>query len=268
MRAKDKLKDLGVRPRKERGQNFLIDDLVLEQIAMFIGVKSDDTVVEIGPGLGALTKRLSKAAQVILIEVESAFCDKLKLDYPNYKILNQDVRTVDFTKLRNECLSRLLVVGNLPYSLSTDIIFTLISYAKDIRRAVLLLQKEFAERMASAPGSKEYGALSIACGLWADMRLGPVVPGDLFHPPTEVESRIIEMKFLPEPRYQIKDQLHFRQLVAAAFSKRRKKLSNSLLSAYSGDKIENALTAVNISGDLRAEDLSVSDYVRLSNFLV
>lgn len=263
-RAKDSLSRVSVRPSKERGQNFLIDPDVINRIIAFGAPTAGETTIEIGPGLGALTKELIKVGPLTVIEIEEKFCQELS-QYPEIAIVNQDVRTVDFAQFGRE----LVVFGNLPYSFSTDIIFHLIDNRDYLNRAVVMLQKEFADRMGAAPGGRDYGVLSISVQLFCDIALGPLVTGDSFHPPTKVDSRVLQMTFLKEPRYQIADMLWFKRVVKAGFLQRRKKLVNSLKASgfFSGEQVAKALEQSGIDGSRRAETLSILEFVRLSEAL-
>ncbi len=265
-RAKDSLKELSVRPSKQRGQNFIIDPSVIGTIVDFGSPAATDKLVEIGPGLGALTEELQKVAHLTAIEIEPKFCEDLRQRYPNIKIVNQDVRQVEFSSLGEG----LTVFGNLPYAFSTEIVFHLIDSFHSIKRAILLLQKEFAERMAANPGGKDYGVLSISCQLWADLKLGPVIRGDAFHPRANVDSRLVELSFLPSCRYQITDLVWFKKVVKAAFLQRRKKIVNSIMAAgiVRREALMEALARASISPDCRAEMVSISAFVALSEELL
>jgi 16S rRNA (adenine1518-N6/adenine1519-N6)-dimethyltransferase len=241
-RAKDTLEDLGVRPSKGRGQNFLIDDAAIGAIVAFGDPQPEETLVEIGPGLGALTKALSRLPRLTVIEIEPRFCEELAAKFPGITILNEDIRMVDLSEIGD----RLVVFGNLPYSFSTDIVFHLVEHAPWISRAVLLLQREFAERLAAPPGGKSYGVLSISCQLSAEVRLGPVIKGDSFHPPTQVDSQIVELKFRKEPLVPQAEQFWF---------------------LFTPQQIAEALGKADIDGGRRAETLSIAEFIRLAKVL-
>lgn len=261
-KVRDVLAELGVRATKERGQNFAIDAEVIDGIVDFGAPRKGDKIVEIGPGLGALTGELARFGDLILVEIESRFCGELQSRYPTAKIVNADVREVDFSSLGEN----LVVFGNLPYSFSTDIIFHLLSFSGNIKRAILLLQKEFAERLAAVPGSKAYGTISVNLQLFADLRLGPIFDGSCFHPPTKVQSRVIEVRMLPAPRVPCTDRLWFQRVVHAAFHERRKMLSNSLQSSglFKGVDIDGVLAACNIDSKRRAETLTLEEFSKLA----
>lgn len=261
-KVKSALRQSGVRPSKQRGQNFLVDQSVLASIIEFAEPSAEDRIVEIGPGTGALTELLPPGADLTLIEIEPEFCRLLSEKFPSAKVINQDVRQVDFKKLGKD----LVVFGNLPYVYSTDIIFTLIENRNSIKRGIFLLQQEFARRMAAAPGGRDYGILTISVQMHANLKLGPVVPGTAFIPSTKVTSQVIEVEFLAEPRYEFSDMALFRKVVQSSFAQRRKKLSNSLRSTgfFTREQIEKALNIAEIDGSRRAETLSILEFVNLS----
>ena len=268
-RVKDKLHSLGVKPSKTRGQNFLIDESVLDAIFAAGRMTVDDNVVEIGPGLGALTKLIYNLKPHTAIEIESQFCKKLSEDYPNLKLVNEDVRKVDFSQFGRE----LLVYGNLPYSFSTEIIFHLAEFRPYIKRSVFLLQKEFAERMAAPPGGKDYGVLSISVQTNFSTSLGREVSGNCFHPPTKVTSKIIVLEPLVKPLVPVEKQAWFKKTVKACFLQRRKKLPNSIKAASlipvadPLDLIRDACQKVDIDPNRRAETLSIEEFAKLADSL-
>lgn len=267
MRVKDKLKELDVKATKARGQNFVINDALTESIINFASLKDEENIIEIGPGLGALTKELYKIKNdITVIEIEEKFALDLKKRFPKLEVINKDVREVDFSKLVSKEGEKLTVFGNLPYSFSTDIIFHLIAYAPYIDRAILLLQKEFAMRLAAKPCTKSYGALSVACQLHAEPVLGDVFSGTFFHPPAKVDSQVIELKFYKDKKFNVKDAFWLQRFVKACFSQRRKKLINSLKSTsiFPIDKLENAFKEANIDPNRRAETLSIDEFIVLS----
>jgi len=261
-RVKDQLRSFDVRPPKERGQNFVINPAVIDAIIGFGAPAASDNLVEIGPGLGALTGVLAKFPRLTLIEIEEKFCRELGAKHPHVTIINEDVRGVDFSSIGSE----LVVFGNLPYSFSTDIVFRLVDQAAVVKRAVLLLQKEFAERLAAGPGGRTYGLLSVSCRLWADAKLGPIIPGDAFHPPAKVQSQVVELTFLKAPRLAIDDVLWFKRFVAACFLKRRKKLINSLTASglFTKETIARTLAECGIDSNRRAETLSLEEFALLA----
>ena len=264
-RVKDTLRGLDVRPSKGRGQNFLIDTSVIDQIVEFGAPAAGELLIEIGPGLGALTAALIRISPLKVIEIEQAFCEDLRRRFPSLDIINRDVREVDFSQFGNG----LVVFGNLPYSYSTEILFHILSFSKHLNRAVFLLQKEFVDRMAATPGTRTYGSLSVACQVLAEVEPGPVVTGNCFHPPTKVDSRMVALRFPREPRYAIADPAWFRTVLRAAFSERRKMLSNCLrgLMRCELPEVRRFLEDIRIAPTRRAETLSIDEFVHLSDAL-
>lgn len=264
-KVRDVLAELGVRATKERGQNFAIDAEVIDGIVDFGAPRKGDRLVEIGPGLGALTGELARFGDLTLVEIEPQFCAELQTKFPSAKVINSDVREVDFSGLGDN----LVVFGNLPYSFSTDIIFHLLSFSSNIKRAILLLQKEFAERLAAVPGTKAYGTISVNLQLLADLRLGPIFDGSCFHPPTKVQSRVIEVRMLPAPRVPVTDRLWFKRVVHAAFHERRKMLSNSMQASglFRGVNLDEVLQLCGIDSKRRAETLTLEEFSKLAEAL-
>lgn len=264
--VKQQLDTLRVRPTKERGQNFLIDGSVIDGIVDFARPRADEELVEIGPGLGALTKELARYNLKAVIEIEPEFCEKLRSQYPTIEVIEADARFVEFSEIGEE---RITVFSNVPYSFSTELVFRLVDCASSIERAVLLLQKEFAERLAASPGSRAYGTTSIACQLVADLRLGPTVGGDSFHPKANVDSRVVELKFHEAPKHTVRNMFWFKQTVKSAFFKRRKKILNSMnaSSVFPELQLAEILEQAAIDPERRPETLSVEEYVSLSNLI-
>lgn len=265
-RQKDTLRELNVRPTKERGQNFLIRPEVPQAIASFGNPPPGSHIVEIGPGTGALTACIAPlAGKLTLIEIERSFCAHLASAYPQATIINQDVRTADFSAIG----SGLYVFGNIPYVFSTDIVFHLVKNRASVTQAVLMVQREFAERLAASPGCRAFGSITVAVQVYADVELGPIVPGDSFHPPTEVESQVMKLTFLPQPRVSVDDPVHFERVVRCAFAQRRKKIINSIISRgiWTKEVVLPALERAGISPDVRAEQLSMQQFAALAEAL-
>jgi 16S rRNA (adenine1518-N6/adenine1519-N6)-dimethyltransferase len=241
----------------------LFDLGAIESIVLFGKPRSEEKIVEIGGGLGALTAELAALGDLTVVEIEPAFCAEISEKFPAISVVESDIRVFDLESLG----SNLVVFGNLPYSLSTDIILYLVSHHRIINRSVVLLQKEFSERLFAEPGTKKYGTLSVQVQLYARVFPGPVISGDCFYPEAAVESQVVELRFLDTPRYPVDDHYLFSRVVSAAFFKRRKKLLNSVQQSKSIDieTFKAALTATGISGDVRAEDLSVEQFVLLAN---
>ncbi len=231
----------------------------------FAAAPADSHIVEIGPGTGALTQLLSGAKKLTLVEIEPKFCAYLQEKYPHATIVNQDARTLDFSTLGGD----LFIFGNIPYVFSTEIVFQLLKCRGAIRHAVLMVQREFAERVAAQPGGRDYGSLSVAVQVFADVELGPIVPGDSFHPPTAVQSRVMKLSFLRESRVDVGDPAYFEVVVRGAFSQRRKKVLNSFLSCgrWTREALLAALQAAGISPDVRAEQIDIASFATLAKQL-
>ncbi|RMG42362.1 MAG: ribosomal RNA small subunit methyltransferase A [Candidatus Dadabacteria bacterium] len=263
MSVREDLLKLKIIPSKERGQNFLIDPAALAGIVEFSDVSESDSIVEIGAGLGALTNELKHFPDVTAIEIESRFCNELSSRFPSVKVVNANVLEVAFEEFGDQ----LVVFGNLPYSLSTDILFHVIGQAYCIKRAVFLLQREFAERIAARPGTREASVLTISCQLRARTTLGMIVPGSSFYPQAGVESRLVRLDFYRELPYRIEDEGWFHMLVRAAFSQRRRKMFNALLSTglLTKDLLEKAFSAAGLDRNVRAEMLTIEEFAEFAN---
>ncbi len=269
------LRKHGIRPNKRLGQCFLCDPNILEKIVRIAGVSDRDTVVEIGAGIGFLTALIAaRARRVIAIEVDPRLVDVLKAELGgqgNVEIVHRDVLEFDFSSVvpgRGE--GTVKVIGNVPYNLSSPIVLRLLDYRSFIDRAVLMLQREVAERLASPPGTKDYGILSVYVALYTTATLENPVPSSCFFPRPDVESRVLRLDMRKEPLCRVDDPVFFRQLVRAAFSKRRKTLLNSLKSStlpVPEDAFRRALSDCRIDGMRRAETLSVEEFAALSNQL-
>ena len=264
--TKAALRELDVRPSKQRGQNFAVESKVVDGILSLIGEQKLANVVEIGGGLGALTEHLvQRSERLTVIEIEPKFAEHLTEKYPAISVIVGDARQVDISAIGE----KLTVFGNLPYVFSTEIIFHLIEHRAHIDRALLLLQREFVQRLKAQPGGRDFGSLSVAVQLWADVTGGAVVPGDAFFPPTKVESQVVELKFRSTPRIELEDPKHFEQVVRGSFSQRRKTLLNSLTAygKWSKDQIAAACIAASIDPGRRAETLSIEEFARLARAL-
>jgi 16S rRNA (adenine1518-N6/adenine1519-N6)-dimethyltransferase len=269
------LRKHGIRPNKRLGQCFLCDPNILEKIVRIAGIRDTDTVVEIGAGIGFLTALIAaRARRVIAIEVDPRLVAVLKEElggYGNVEIVHRDVLEFDFSSVRTDGgEGRIKVIGNVPYSLSSPIVLRLLEYRASIDRAVLMLQREVAERLAAPPGTKDYGPLSVYVALYTAAALENRVPAGCFHPRPDVESRVLRLDMRAKPLCRVDDPAFFRQLVRAAFSKRRKTLLNSLKSStlpVTEHTLRSALADCGIDGTRRAETLEVMEFAALSNRL-
>ena len=251
--------------RKRFGQNFLQDLRVIDRIIHSITPKTEDKLIEIGPGMGALTAPLLKACPNLqAIEIDRDLIPGLLVQfakYPSFKIHREDALTFDFSKLTNQ--KTLRIVGNLPYNISTPLIFHLLSFQHLIRDMHFMLQHEVAERLTAKPGNKHHGRLSLMVQYYCQIDYLFAVPPECFIPKPKVNSAIVRMipyQTLPHPADNYE---HLKQLISTVFQQRRKTLSNSLKPLLSKDLIEK----LPIDLRLRPENLSLEDYVKLSNFI-
>lgn len=253
----------GHRGRKRFGQHFLTDPGVIDAIVRAINPGSDDTVVEIGPGKGAITDLLARqAGHLHAVELDRDLVSKIRKKYAgdsSVTIHAADALSFDFAKLGN----RLRIVGNLPYNISTPLLFHLMNFRECILDMYFMLQKEVVDRMAAGPGSKTYGRLSIMLG--CHLQVEPLFDVDrlAFDPPPEVTSAFVRLDPLPDGAFDILDEALFSKLVAAAFSKRRKTLRNALRDEAEVSELE----AVGIDPALRPEQVSIAEYAALSNHI-
>jgi 16S rRNA (adenine1518-N6/adenine1519-N6)-dimethyltransferase len=277
------LRKYGIRPLKRLGQCFLCDRNIMEKIIRIADVRDTDTIVEVGAGTGVLTAMIADRARcVVALEVDRQLVELLRKelgDRGNVEIVHEDVLRFDFSTVdpcgrpgtsREARDQRLKVIGNVPYNISSQILLRLLEYRHVIGRAVLMLQREVAERLAAPPGTKDYGPLSVYVALYTQPTLEIRVPASCFHPRPDVESRIIRLDFRDEPLCRVDNTDYFQRLVRTSFSKRRKTLLNNLKSpqlALSGDQIGSALETIGIDGARRAETLSVKEFAALSNLL-
>ncbi len=275
-KSKAVLRQQGLAASKKLGQNFLVHQQTAEQIADLAGLSKEDTVVEVGVGLGALTAPLAAAAgQVIGLEADSGIVrlHEERQDLPaNVRLLHQDVLKADFHALAAE-FGRLKIVANLPYSISSPFLFKLIDAAEAINFAVVMLQKEFAERLLAKPACKDYGAPTVLLAACADAELLLELGPEEFHPRPKVDSLLLRLIFQPVPERVQQlgdfDRKLLKCIVSAAFGQRRKTLSNSLTAAglLPKEALLDGLAAAALSPSARAEQLSLEDFVRLTKQL-
>jgi len=251
------------RPRKRFGQHFLTDPGVIDAIVAAISPRKDDVVVEIGPGQGAITLPLAKRAGTLhAIELDRDLAARLKKEYresTNVTLHEADALKFDFSELGDS----IRIVGNLPYNISTPLLFHLLDFRQHIIDMHFMLQKEVVDRMAAPPGSKTYGRLSIMLGCRFQIDALFDVDRHAFEPPPDVTSAIVRLAPLPDDAYVINDEQLFAKLVAQAFSQRRKTIRNSLRTMLD----ESVLVAAGIDPGLRPEAIAIADYVRLANTL-
>ncbi|MFZ5968622.1 MAG: 16S rRNA (adenine(1518)-N(6)/adenine(1519)-N(6))-dimethyltransferase RsmA [Bacillota bacterium] len=259
---------------KSLGQNFLIDENILMKIIDGAEVSKEDVVLEIGPGIGTLTQALAQAAKkVVAIEIDRSLIPILEetLDgLDNVEVLNQDVLAADLHQIIRDHLDGqpVKVIANLPYYVTTPIVMKLLEEKVPIKNIVVMIQKEVADRMQAKPGTKDYGALSVAVQYYCEPKIITRVPKSVFIPQPNVESTVIKLTVLNESRVKIKDEKLFFKIVRAAFGKRRKTLLNALeggeleLSKQSAREI---LQASGIEGNRRGETLNLDEFAALAD---
>ena len=245
-------------PRKRYGQHFLHDRGVIAKIVAAIDPQPDDAIVEIGPGTGALTvPLLDRVTRLEAVEIDRDLAARLEAEHPRLALHRGDVLRFDFARLPD----RLRVVGNLPYNVSTPLLFRLVEVADRLRDAHLMLQKEVVDRMVAAPSTSEYGRLSVMLQYRFEMRkLFDVKPG-AFRPPPKVDSAVVRLVPKPAAGLAARDRAALARVVTAAFTKRRKTLRNAL----AGVVDESGLRVLGIDPRLRPENLGVPQYVAIAN---
>lgn len=266
------------RTKKRLGQNFLINSEVISDIIKFADIKPDDTILEIGPGVGFVTEQLVKYAQkVIAVELdEEAIKELSKLEADNLEIIHADILKTDLSDL---CEGKLKVVANIPYYITSPIIAHLLGEIDDlenknrakIENIILMVQEEVARRIVATEKSsgKQYGLLTMLSRFWADCSILRLVGRRSFYPAPKVNSALVEMKVRREPLLKLSDYAHFRKVIKAGFSQRRKTLKNCLLNAGFGrEKISKAFSELNFDENIRGEKLSIEQFGKLSELLI
>lgn len=255
-------------PRKRLGQHFLIDPNLIRKIVSLADIQPSDSVCEIGPGGGALTGLLCQAAkQVLALEVDSRMVEFLKTElagHDNLTVQEQDALKYPFERLE----SSTVVVANLPYNISTPIMFRLLEAQQHISRMVLMVQQEVAKRLVAKPGSKDYGVLSVMVQHLAEVTFGFKVSRKCFRPVPDVDSGVVRLDIRENSLNKSEDLIHFQWVVRTAFGKRRKTLMNAFRAAkISIDCLQQAQQSTGISLTRRAETLSLAEFQYLSKVL-
>jgi 16S rRNA (adenine1518-N6/adenine1519-N6)-dimethyltransferase len=263
------LRDTEFRPRKSRGQNFLIHEHVVEAILRLLDLQPNDQVVEIGPGLGFVTRRLVERAQAVwAVEIDELLAQRLRTGElgasGKFHLIYGDILNLALPELlptRN-----LKLVGNLPYNIATEVLFRIFDWRERFSTLVLMVQKEVADRIASRPGSKTYGTLSVWCQVHARIDEKINVSPEAFYPRPKVRSTILKIKILPQARVRDQDIPVLRGLVRAAFGQRRKTLSNTVGSwlMCARNQVDELMAAHDVDPKRRGETLSVEEFIELA----
>ena len=262
--------------QKKFGQNFLIDPHVLDKIIAAAQISKDDCVLEIGPGIGTLTQYLAEnARQVVAVEIDSNLIPILEetlKDYPNVTVINEDIIKVDMEGLAKEYNQGrpIKVAANLPYYITTPIIMSLFEQQVPVDNITVMVQKEVADRMQAGPGSKDYGALSLAVQYYASPYIVANVPPNCFIPRPNVGSAVIRLTRHKEPPVKVKDEKLMFRLIRASFNQRRKTLQNSLNNSpelsYTKEQIGQAIGSLGLGATVRGEALTLEQFGALADY--
>lgn len=263
--------------QKRFGQNFLVDARVLDKIIQSAGVTKEDCVLEVGPGIGTMTQALSEAArQVVAVEIDDHLIPILQetlKECPNVKVIHGDILKTDVKAIADEYNEGcpLHVIANLPYYITTPIIMGLFESGVPLKSITIMVQKEVADRMKAEPGTKDYGALSLAVQYYAEPYLVANVPPNCFIPRPNVGSAVIRLTRHEQPPVQVADEKLMVRLIRAAFNQRRKTLANSLNNSpelfFPKEQIQEAIAALDVSPSVRGEALSLEQFAQLANLL-
>lgn len=276
-RTKEVLAKFNMSAKKKFGQNFLIDNGVLEGIVEAAGVTDKDCVLEIGPGIGTLTQYLGDSAKkVVAVEIDKTLIPVLAdtlSEYDNITVINEDVLKVDIEEIVNKYNEGrpIKVVANLPYYITTPIIMKLFESGAPIESVTVMVQKEVADRMSMGPGSKDYGSLSLAVGFYARATEVMEVPPSSFIPQPGVGSAVVHLERYEQPKVTVKDEKFLFDMIRTAFNQRRKTLSNSLSGSpqlgVSRQQVTDALAEMGIDERARGEVLTLEQFAQLSDIL-
>ena len=259
--------------QKKYGQNFLTSESILDDIIDASNLTKEDIVLEIGPGLGTLTRRLSEAAgQVIAVEIDEALIPVLSetlYGYDNVKVINSDIMKTDLREIIGDA-DKISVVANLPYYITTPIVLRLLEYTDVVSSITIMIQKEVAVRMQAGPGSKDYGALSLAVQYYSDPEIVVDAPAEAFFPMPGVDSVVIRLESREEPPVDVCDVKEMFKIIRACFNLRRKTLPNAVASGglgYSRAELETALDKMGKSLTVRGETFTMEEFAQLTNIL-
>ncbi|WP_068988924.1 16S rRNA (adenine(1518)-N(6)/adenine(1519)-N(6))-dimethyltransferase RsmA [Kangiella sediminilitoris] len=257
----------GHQARKRFGQNFLSDDFYISKIIESIAPQPDQHLVEIGPGLGAITEHLiKKAGKLDVVELDRDLIPRLESKfghYENFSIHQSDALKFNFSELRQESEEPLRIVGNLPYNISTPLIFHLLKQREDIEDMYFMLQKEVVERLCAHPGTKQYGRLSVMAQYYCHASMLFTVPAGAFSPPPKVESAIVCLQPYKSLPQSVNDADLLAKIVTAAFNQRRKTIRNSLKQWLESEDFDS----IGLAGSERAERLSLEDFIKICQYI-
>lgn len=267
---KELLKRYGLKAKESWGQNFLSDEVVLSRIVDEAMLVKGDVVVELGPGLGHLTRALLETGCTLTaVERDRDMVKVLtSMELPGLTLVEGNAADIDFAKAAKA--DQVIVVGNLPYHLTSSILFELLDQVDHVRRAVFTLQAEVVERLAAEPGGRDYGLLSVLLNLRFHVEEVMKIPSHFFHPPPKVNSAVVRLSRREKPRAEVINEARFRQLVKSSFAQRRKTLSNSIASDKAlaeTYELDAALVTAGIDGKRRAETLSVEEFAAIERAL-
>jgi 16S rRNA (adenine1518-N6/adenine1519-N6)-dimethyltransferase len=272
-----------IRPKKSLGQNFLNDMRVVQDILCAAELSENDAVIEVGPGLGVMTEKLAEQAGLVAaVEIDGALIPtlkKLEERFGNVVILNRDILKTDVRRdildefVTPRSLERVKVVANLPYYITTPIVMKFLEEnASDVDSLVIMVQKEVAERMIAPPGGKDYGAMTVTVNYFSEPEIMFTVPPHCFYPRPGVDSAVVRLKIRKEPPFELISREHFFLTVRAAFSQRRKTLTNALSNApymnVTREKVAEILAGMGKDVMIRGERLSPEEFGQLSNLLI
>ncbi len=253
---------------KSLGQNFLIDNNIIQKIIDTSNIEKNDNILEIGPGRGALTEKIvSLSDNVVLVEYDHLLAKFLSEKFSNIKVLDRDILSVDLNELLEE--KKWKVIANLPYNISTEVLFKLYNSRDNISSMILMLQKEVGQRLVAKPATSNYGVTTLLLGLWFDINLEFLVSANSFSPKPKVDSAILKFTPLEKARVDVGNETIFKKIVKSVFSTRRKTLLNSL--KLSGiefkEPVEDILAKLDIDGKRRGETLSMEEFAKISKYL-